>query len=92
MKITELDLEKLGFDKIVVTPEEAGDDYGYYYYEYELSDRNDNFVLLSIESTKVLDDSWRVKLFETDDYELLSREELAEFLQTILKFKKEPRL
>ena len=92
MKITELDLEKLGFDKIVVTPEEAGDDYGYYYYEYELSDRNDNFVLLSIESAKVIDDSWRVKLFETDDYELLSREELTEFLHTILKFKKEPRL
>lgn len=92
MKITELDLEKLGFEKIVVTPEEAGDDYGYYYYEYELSDTNDNFVLLSIESAKVIDDSWRVKLFETDDYELLSREELTEFLQTILKFKKEPRL
>lgn len=92
MKITELDLEKLGFAKIVVTPEESGETQGYYYYDYELSDTNSDFSLISIESDKVVDDTWRVKLFQVDDYELLSREELTEFLQTILKFKKEPRL
>jgi hypothetical protein len=88
MKITELDLQKLGFEKHVVSPEESGDAAGYYYYEYDLSECNENFCLISIESDQVQNDAWRVKLFQTADYELTDREELADFIKTIIRFKK----
>lgn len=89
MKITELDLERLGFDKVVVSPEESGDANGYYYFEYDLSDTNGNFCLISIESEKVVDDAWKVQLFETPDYEFVDRDLLREFINLILTFKKE---
>ena len=92
MKITEMDLERLGFEKIVVSPEESGDATGYYYYEYELSDRNTDFCLISIESAKVVDDSWKVQLFEVADYEFSDRFKLREFIEFIIKHKKEPSL
>jgi hypothetical protein len=88
MKITELDLQKLGFEKHVVSPEESGGATGYYYYEYDLSECNDNFCLISMESDQVHDDTWRVKLFQTSDYEMTDREELADFIKSITKFKK----
>jgi hypothetical protein len=47
--ITEKRLEKLGFQKVDVSKEEAGDDKGYYYYEYELSEEG-RFALISSES------------------------------------------
>ena len=92
MRITEMDLERLGFEKIVVSPEESGDTTGYYYYEYELSDRNTDFCLISIESAKVVDDSWKVQLFEVPDYEFSDRFKLREFIELIVKHKKEPSL
>lgn len=89
MKITELDLVKLGFSKIVVSPEESGTPHGYYYFEYELSECNNDFSLISMESDRVTDDSWKVKLFQVNDYEFSDRIELAEFIQSVVKHKKQ---
>jgi len=89
MKIRELDLIATGFEKRVVTPEESGDPLGWYYYEFNLSDTNDNFCLISQESDKVKDDIWKVKLFETADYEFDDRNKLQEFVSFLLKFKKD---
>tara|TARA_R110000868_G_scaffold173842_1_gene410252 strand:+ start:60 stop:329 length:270 start_codon:yes stop_codon:yes gene_type:complete len=88
MKITELDLEKMGFDKIVVSPEESGDATGYYYFEYELSEVNNEFCLISVESDKVTDDTWKVQLFQTPDYEFGDRDDLRLFIECISKFKR----
>lgn len=89
MKISELDLEQLGFSKVVVSPEESGTPLGYYYYELELSDVNSDFCLISMESDQVQDDIWQVKLFQVHDYVFSDREELKEFVFQIFKFKKE---
>lgn len=87
MKITELDLVKLGFEKHVVTPEESGEPTGYYYFELELSACNSDFCLISMESDDVKDDDWKVKLFQTDDYLFDDRVKLAEFIQSVVKFR-----
>lgn len=88
MKITELDLVKLGFNKVVVGPEESGTPHGYYYFEYELSECNNDFCLISMESDRITDDSWKVKLFQVNDYEFSDRIELAEFIESVVKHKK----
>lgn len=87
MKITELDLFSIGFKKVVVSPEEAGDDHGYYYWEYELSDANDDFCLITMENTKIVNDDWWVKLFQVDDYVIKDRIKLRTFIETILSYK-----
>lgn len=87
MKITELDLQKLGFVKHVVSPEESGDATGYYYYELELSSCNTDLCLISMESDDVKDDTWKVKLFQTDDYLFDDRIKLAEFISCITTFR-----
>ena len=88
MKITELDLEKLGFQKVVVGPEESGSSQGYYFYEYPLSEDNENLVLVSEDSDEIQDDSWIVQLFDTADYTFTNREDLREFIQMMKKFNK----
>lgn len=88
MKITELDLEKLGFQKVVVGPEESGDPQGFYFYEYPLSEDNENLVLVSEDSDEIQDDSWIVQLFDTHDYTFTNREDLREFIQMMKKFNK----
>jgi hypothetical protein len=92
MKITELDLQKLGFSKVVVGPQDAGTILGYYYYELELSSCNTDFCLISMESDNIKEDTWYVKLFETDDYKFSDREELKSFIEAILPFKKQAEL
>lgn len=87
MKITELDLEKMGFSKRVVSPEESGDATGYYYYELELSDFNTDFCLISMESTQIVNDTWKVKLFQTDDYVFDDRESLYSFISNVVVHK-----
>lgn len=87
MKIAELDLVKLGFDKVVITPEESGDPTGYYFYEYPLSDNNSELVLISTDSDEVKNDNWVVKIFDTDDYVFDKREDLKELIEMFNKFR-----
>ena len=71
---TELDLEKLGFQKIVISPEESGSPQGFYYYEYPLSEDNENLVLVSEDSDEIQDGFWIVQLLDTADYTFTERE------------------
>ena len=87
MRITELDLEKLGFQKVVITPEECGGLQGFYFYEYHLSDDNDNLVLVSEDSDEIQDGFWIVQLFDTADYTFEERESLREFIEMMNKFR-----
>lgn len=89
MRIREIDLIAIGFEKVVVTPEESGEPHGWYYYELELSETNENFCLISQESDKIKDDIWKVKLFETADYEFEDRNKLQEFVAFLFKYKKD---
>lgn len=89
MRITELDLEKLGFQKIVISPEESGSPQGFYYYEYPLSEDNENLVLVSEDSDEIQDGFWIVQLLDTADYTFTERESLRDFIQCMTKFKSE---
>jgi hypothetical protein len=87
LKIRELDLIKLGFSKRVASPEESGDAHGYYYYELNLSDENEDFCLISQESKDIQHDCWKVKIFKVDDYVIEDRVKLKNFINFIFVFK-----
>ena len=89
MKITELDLEKLGFEKVVVSPEDSGDATGYYYFVFDLSETNPDLSLISMESDKIQDDTWKVQLLDTPDYEFADRDQLRSFIENMLKHRRE---
>lgn len=88
MFISDMDLERLGFEKHVVSPEESGTVNGYYYYELPLSDTNTDFCLISQESDQVKNGAYLVKLFQTDDYVFSDRMDLRRFVEAVLSHKK----
>lgn len=73
MKITERDLEKLGFQRELVSTEESGTD-SFYYFVREFPDSRGNdhspFSLISNASDERLGDEWNVSVF---DYSLTTK-------------------
>jgi len=61
MKITEKDLKDLGFECIVVTPEESGDDNEWRYYSLDVL----SVTLISPTSDDIKNDEWYVEFFES---------------------------
>jgi hypothetical protein len=69
--ITEQHLIDLGFERIDVSKEESGDNYDYYYYDFELG----QLSLISCDSDE---NEWYVEIFNCKgfrmcDYELLNQ-------------------
>jgi hypothetical protein len=59
----EQELIEEGFEKVEVLMEDSGDKTDYHYYTLHL---NDNFTLISEESTAVTRDRWTVSCYEID--------------------------
>lgn len=51
------ELTEAGFDKVIVTKEESGDQNDYYYYSYEI---NSDVILISNESDEINNNQWKV--------------------------------
>jgi len=51
------ELTEAGFDKVIVTKEESGDQNDYYYYSYEI---NSDVILVSNESDEINNNQWKV--------------------------------
>jgi len=51
------ELTEAGFDKVIVTKEESGDQNDYYYYSYEI---NSDVILVSNGSDEINNNQWKV--------------------------------
>jgi hypothetical protein len=51
------ELTEAGFDKVIVTKEESGDQNDYYYYSYEI---NSDVILISNASDEINNNQWKV--------------------------------
>jgi hypothetical protein len=51
------ELTEAGFDKVIVTKEESGDQNDYYYYSYEI---NSDVILISNGSDEINNNQWKV--------------------------------
>lgn len=62
--MTEQNLINLGFKKVIVPPEEAGDPNGFHYYTYDKG----SFSLISNSNDETNYDDWKVYIFNHDLY------------------------
>ena len=85
--ITSKQLKKLGFKKVKVTPEEAGDVKGFYYYTYDFIDNLVNSLGLITNSNddRYKGKYWTVVIFNYDDIEFTSVNDLREFIKIVNK-------
>ena len=81
--IKEYELVEEGFEKIVVTTEESGDEKDYYYYQLKLSE---NILLSSLESDTVTNSHWPVYWYEVD-WEFKDLEDIQTFIALHKKVK-----
>ena len=77
----EQDLVELGFKEVNVTAEEAGDDKGFRYYEYEFS-RN-GLQLISNTDDELVDEGWVVEIFEYNDIVFKDKATLTSFMKLV---------
>lgn len=82
--IKERDLVKLGFIKMVVSAEDAGDN-SYYYYTFQPCE-NANFCLISDASDQVKK-GWVISFFD-DDIEIKEKEDLIQLINVLKRISK----
>lgn len=82
--ITEKRLEKLGFQRVDVSKEEAGEDKGYYYYEYQPWDDN-TLALISSESD--YEGEMHVEFFDHIDPKIFDYDILKQLVKVLKKIK-----
>jgi len=84
--ITSKQLKKLGFKKVKVSPEEAGDGKGFYYYIYDFID--DYYGSISL-ITNSNDDRngkyWIVTIFNYENFEFTTVNDVRIFIKLINK-------
>ena len=83
MKITEKELEKLNFEKVVVPIEESGMEYPYYYYTYELIGQND--CLISNCNDEAKDVNYKINIFTMEECGSLTEIEDVKLLLDLFK-------
>ena len=81
MKITEKDLKDLGFECIVVPPEESGDDNEWHYYSLDIL----SVPLITPTSDDIKNDEWYVEFFESHPPVKIQKKEQLTRLIYLLK-------
>jgi len=76
--MTERELQKIGFKKEVVCPDESGMDNIYHYYTYDVVE---GINLITPANDEIIDDSWYVEFFNTMP---IIRFKIANELQTLI--------
>lgn len=61
----EKDLKELGFKKVKISPEESGEEVGYYFYEYTFGKYNHSFDLFSSTNDES-QGGWYINVFEAN--------------------------
>jgi hypothetical protein len=63
----EQDLIDLGFERVNVSPEEAGDENGFHYYTYDFSDSRGLSLISSNNDEAEKEKQWSVEIFDYDN-------------------------
>ena len=72
--MTEQDLINLNFKKTIVSPEESGDENGFYYYSMDFGR---GICLISLDNGSVENDEWHIEFLEEESIKLTDAEELS---------------
>ena len=78
--ITEKDLIKLGFEKIIVKNEESQNGFDYYYYIKEVCK---NVLLHSTDSKDVKNDNWELKCYEIPSIKISNIYNFNQFIEVL---------
>ena len=75
----EKDLIQLGFEKEDVTAEDVGTDNDFYYYTLDIED----LCLITNASDEVVDDKWKVYIFDYNGFEFTDLLKLVKFIKAL---------
>ena len=83
--ISEGVLRILGFNKIIVNPEEAGNDVGYYYFTFEI---NDKCLLISNSNDEADNGHYSVEFFQHEGLSTTNSVDLIDLIRVLKKMVK----
>lgn len=70
--MTEQELIDLGFERVEVTPEQSGEEFGYHYYTMDIGTDFAKFCLISGSSDETDPDGWFVEIFQYGSFQFSS--------------------
>ena len=79
----EQDLIDLGFERVNVSPEEAGDENGFHYYTYDFSDSRGLSLISNSNDEAEKAGQWVVEIFDYDNITFTDVEKVLEFINII---------
>ena len=81
--MTEQELIKLDFERVDVSPEEAGDENGFHYYTYDFSNNRGLSLISNSNDEAKEDEQWSVQIFDYDDISFTDAERLLDFINIL---------
>ena len=81
--MTEQELIKLDFERVDVSPEEAGDENGFHYYTYDFSNNRGLSLISNSNDEAKEDEQWSVQIFDYDDISFADAERLLDFINIV---------
>lgn len=79
----EQDLIDLEFERVDVSPEEAGDENGFHYYTYDFSNSRGLSLISNSNDEAKEDEQWSVQIFDYDDISFTDVERLLDFINIV---------
>ena len=81
--MTEQELIRLDFERVDVSPEEAGDENGFHYYTYDFSNSRGLSLISNSNDEAKEDEQWSVQIFDYDDISFTDVERLLDFINIV---------
>jgi len=81
--MTEQELIRLDFERVDVSPEEAGDENGFHYYTYDFSNNRGLSLISNSNDEAKEDEQWSVQIFDYDDITFTDAERLLDFINIL---------